>query len=483
MQHKTFWTPMRGAAAFLLLALTLSSGCGGGSDDQASSTGLPTNAVSFTSPPAGSGTAFGSTALDLAASGYVEEEFLVSGTAHRYRIKDALKTAEIVDDQHPYTTRILVRRPILPSAFNGTVVVEWLNVTLGQDVDFIFAASRAHLISQGYAWVGVSAQLVGANALKTANPARYNAINLAASNVDPAGGTLDAASDVLSWDIYAQIATALRTAGPTRPLGGLVPQRVIAAGESQSALRLTSYYNAIHALYPKVFDGFFAYDRIGALRTDLPTKVLSFGSEVSYAAFGAAPPDADNLRVWSVAGASHVGLSEIVNYLDPQVLRNGVLRAPDGTALSITTAIPGCADTPLWSRVPNEDVLNAGLEALVAWITQGKVPPSATPMDVDDQGGLFRDSEGRVSGGIRLAAYDAPISRNLGANAGPGFCFLAGSHVDFTTAELCTRYGSSQNYVARVIAVTRQAERDGFLLTTDANRTIQEARAVAFSCP
>jgi len=31
------------------------------------------------------------------------------------------------DVEVPYTTRIVVRRPVFPWRFNGTVVVEWLN--------------------------------------------------------------------------------------------------------------------------------------------------------------------------------------------------------------------------------------------------------------------------------------------------------------------------------------------------------------------
>jgi hypothetical protein len=103
-------------------------------------------------------------------------------------------------------------------------------------------------------------------------------------------------------------------------------------------------------------------------------------------------------------------------------------------------------------------------------------------MGADAQGNLARDSEGRVSGGIRLAAYDAPIAKNLGANSGPGFCVIAGSHQDFTPAELCHRYGSPLNYVARVTDATRKAQSEGFLLKADADRTIREARSVSFAC-
>ena len=480
------WYKHRLARTCGALALTaaMAMGCGGSGDDDNTpdpGPGTPVAKATFTSPPSGSGTPFGRTALDLTAAGYVEQEFLADGSAKRYRIKDALANAEVVDNANAYTTRILVRRPTDAAKFNGTVIVEWLNVTAAQDVDFVFAGTYAHLLRQGYAWVGVSAQLAGTNALRAVNPTRYAAVSLAASNTDPAGGTLG--SDVLSWDVYAQIGAALRNPGTIDPLGGLKPLRVIAAGESQSAFRLTSYYNSIHPLNPGLYDGFFLYDRVGRLRTDTDTKLLSFGSEYLHTLQGMPQADAGNLRVWEVAGAAHVSMDEVNGYLDELILRNGVSRAADGTPRTLSAAMIGCGRTPPLSRVPNSDVLHAGLEALMAWVTQGKAPPNAPRMGVDEQGRLYRDSSGLVTGGIRLAAYDAPIARNLGANTGVFACQLAGSHEDFTPAELCSRYGSSQNYVAKVIEVTRQAERDGFVLAADANRTIQQARAQTFSCP
>jgi hypothetical protein len=469
------------SVALLLLA---SAGCAGyraAPDDSRAAT--PTPPVTFVSPPAGSGSPFGRTAIDLASKGYVEEEFLASGRANRYRIKDPLTTAELLDGGHAYTTRLLVRRPTMAAKFNGTVIIEWFNVTASQDVDFVFAASREHLLEQGYVWVGVSAQLVGINALRATNPARYAALSLTASNADPAGGTLDQRGDVLSWDVYAQIAGALRAPGAVDPLGGLKPRLVVAAGESQSAFRLTSYYNAIQPFYPKLFDGFLTYDRVGRLRTDIATKHLSFGSEFLHNFQGAAPPDASNLRVWELAGASHVSLDEVDSYLDEQILRNGVSRSADGKPRTLTAGIVGCANMPAFSRVPNCDVLNAGLEALMTWITKDKAPSGVPRFGVDSQGKLSRDSEGRVSGGIRLAAYDVPIAKNLGANTGSFFCELAGSHHDFTPAELCARYSSGQNYAAKVVEVTRRAQRAGFLLESDANRTIDQARNITLTCP
>ena len=480
----------------VILVFILGVAAGVPYNNSAQAAHAPPAPVTFALPPANSGSPFGSTAIDLPSKGYVEQEFLVSGSANRYRVKDPLKTAELLDGGHAYTTRILVRRPTDPTKFNGVVLVEWYNVTGQQDVDFVFGAIRNHLLERGYAWVGVSAQLAGVVALKAKNPARYESLSLAASNVDPAGGMLDStygcgpcgpdAGDVLSWDVYTQIGEALRTPGTVDPLGGLKPKLIIATGESQSASRLSKYYNSILPFYPHVFDGFFLYDRLfeGAVRTDINAKLLSFGSEATRTLHGPPPPDSSNIRVWEVAGASHLSLDELQSYMDEEHLRSGITRHADGTPSTLSDVFAGfgCGNHPQLSRIPNGDALDAGLEALVIWVKEGKAPPTAPRLAADAQGKLARDSEGRVSGGVRLAAYDAPIAKNLGDNSGPGACVITGSHQDFTPAELCRRYGSPQNYVAKVTEVTRKAESDGFLVKADGDRTIQEARGVSFAC-
>src|SRR5262249_13671272 len=66
---------------------------------------------------------------------YVEEEFFFEGTANRYTIPTGVSpnsaTGAILDSEHPYKTRMIVRRPNRLRDFNGTVFVEWLNVTAG----------------------------------------------------------------------------------------------------------------------------------------------------------------------------------------------------------------------------------------------------------------------------------------------------------------------------------------------------------------
>ncbi len=102
-------------------------------------------------------------APDLAAYGYVEQEYFASGTASAFTAtsmpSDGRWTIKPTTSA-PYTTRILIRRPASPAHFNGTVVVEWMNVSAGEsapDWDYL----NPSLMRAGYAYVGVSAQALG----------------------------------------------------------------------------------------------------------------------------------------------------------------------------------------------------------------------------------------------------------------------------------------------------------------------------------
>lgn len=428
-----------------------------------------------------------------AAPGLVEQEFRLSGTAARYRFPAPEVDAERIDDGHAYATRLLVRRPADASRFNGTVVVEWLNVSAGQDLDFVYAAARELIARAGIAWVGVSAQRVGVERLAAWNPQRYAGLTVAAPADNPADANpLDpadvftgaAGGDVLCWDIFSHAALVLRH---QPDLLGLPAVRVlVAAGESQSAFRLSRYFNALQPALG-LYDGFLLYDRGGphALRQDVPAKLIAIGSEFFAEYAGTSPPDCGNQRWWELAGAGHVSLDEMENYIDPQVRRDRTVLV-DGRALGLSDVMAqGREDQapPMWSRVPNGDLVKAALHALDRWITLGIEPVGAPRLQLsaaDAQGTsrLLRDADGRVYGGVRYAAYEVPTATNVGVTDGPPR--LAGFHLDFTPKDLQRRYGSAQRYQAQVDSVVQANLVQGFLLPEEAQRVLTEARRVRF---
>jgi hypothetical protein len=98
--------------------------------------------------------------LDLASHGYVEREYFASGTATAFKAKSMPSNGKwsiTPTTSASYRTRILVRRPANPARFNGTVIVEWMNVSGGEsapDWDYL----NPMLMRDGYAYVAVSAQ-------------------------------------------------------------------------------------------------------------------------------------------------------------------------------------------------------------------------------------------------------------------------------------------------------------------------------------
>ena len=95
-------------------------------------------------------------AYDIASLGYSANEYFISGSARAY---GEGPVAEV-----DYTTRIVALTPTDSSKFNGTVLVEWLNVSGGIDAPAVWFMAHREMIREGYAYIGVSAQKVGVEA-------------------------------------------------------------------------------------------------------------------------------------------------------------------------------------------------------------------------------------------------------------------------------------------------------------------------------
>ncbi|MDT5247378.1 MAG: hypothetical protein QOJ28_12, partial [Mycobacterium sp.] len=202
-------------------------------------------------------------AYDIATLGYRAEEFFVSGTASSYVPVGPLSTDGKWDvvpaDAADYTTRIVALVPEDDAAFNGTVVVEWLNVSGGIDAPAFWSMAHRELVREGYAYVAVSAQRVGVDggglslsgfdmSLKTQDPERY--------------ASLHHPGDAFAFDIFTQAGRLVWDSDSNGVLGELSPETVLAVGESQSAIFLTTYVNAVDPL-EEVYDGYLVHSRFG----------------------------------------------------------------------------------------------------------------------------------------------------------------------------------------------------------------------------
>jgi hypothetical protein len=382
---------------------------------------------------------------DLAGNGYVEEEFYLSGAADAYATSGAKLASDVA-----YRTRVIVRRPVAQRDFNGTVLVEWQNVTAGYDLDALW--NRRHM-REGYAWVGVSAQRVGVDQLRGWSPTRYGTLNVTG------GGAFT--TDQLSYDIFAQAAQAIKSPGAVDLLGGLAVERVLAIGASQSASRMTTYYNVVLPQEAPVFDGYAfivgtAPSRVG------PEPIIQVLSETDVQTPLTRRPDSDVFRRWEVAGAAHSGW-EGREYRIPLEIR-------DFGAETIYS----CTNPP-FSRVLLSQVIEAAYGHLARWVDGGAPPPSAPYLEFSGPTTKARNSLGLALGGIQLSQVAVPTALNTGSNSGPSFCLLFGTHVPFSDAQLSSLYKSHGSYVSDVRAVDRDNEAAGFLLHADALENLREA--------
>ncbi len=397
------------------------------------------------SPVLGETYPFFSTWLDLAASGYVEEEFYLSGVADAYSTTGAKLASDV-----PYRTRLIVRRPVSQAAFNGTVLVEWQNVTAGYDLDALW--NRRHL-REGYAWVGVSAQRVGVDQLRGWSPTRYGSLDVTG------GGAFT--TDQLSYDIFAQAAQALKSPGAVDPLGGLDVERVLAVGASQSAGRMTIYYNVVLPQEQPVFDGFAFI--VGSAPTRVgPEPIIQVLSETDVTNPLTRRPDDEVFRRWEVAGAAHSGW-EGQEYRRPLSIRD-LGAAP----------VYQCTNPP-FSRVPLSQVIEAAYAHLARWVDGRAPPPHAPYLEFTTPPTKARNELGLALGGIQLSQVAVPTALNTGSNSGPSFCVLFGTHVPFSDEQLDSLYRNHGRYVNAVTQTDSANVEAGYLLRADAQENEHEA--------
>jgi hypothetical protein len=337
-------------------------------------------------------------------------------------------------------------------------------------------------LGRGYPWVGVSAQAIGVEggpvAVSVPGASAADAQGKGLKALDPARyGSLSHPGDAYSYDMFTQVARALRASRSGGPLGDLSPQRVLAVGESQSAFTLTTYVDGVQPL-THAFDGFLLHSRGGApaplstgaggidiasaisgkptiVRTDTDVPVMIVETETDVVSilgyYGARQDDDAHIRLWEVAGTAHadahlVGAS--VKYIKCGVpVNNGAMHI----------------------------VAKAAWHDLKAWLATGTAPPIAPRIDATPpaapggQATIRRDADAIALGGIRTPPVDVPVAAVSGA-PGPvssAICLLLGSSKPFTDARLGQLYSSRKEYEQKFAADADKAINAGFVLAAD----------------
>jgi len=474
----------------VVTAALLFSACGShhsnGSDSPSDAVPNPTVEGAIEGAP----TLLGTTSFNLADVGYQQSEYFISGSAKSYQYDSEPqsdgKWSVHAGDDADYKTRILVYRPIDAAAFNGTVIVEWLNVSSGTEASSVWIMAHTELIRKGYAWVGVSAQKAGIDGggvnlgglalqLKAVNPTRYESL------LHP--------GDKYSFDIFSQVAQALLHPQAVDPLGGLVVQHLIAAGESQSADFLLTYVNAL-ARETDLFAGYFIHSRVhGAAGLDpSPRGIASFASRTSVqvrddldvpvmmvqtetdlfhlSAYADRQPDTAKIRVWEVAGTAHADLYTAMT---------GATDLGNDPAIVAVTEVP--VPNPIIScnhpvnAGPQHFVIKAAVAALDNWIRNGVAPAQADRLEVaeGESPQFVFDSVGNVQGGVRTPYVDVPIAKfsGVGQEDSSQLCGLFGTTQLLDGTELAALYPDHASFVTQINASVDGAVQKGFVLHPD----------------
>ena len=431
---------------------------------------------------------------DVADLGYVASEFFISGTASSY-------VGEGVGGDAEYTTRVVALTPIDAAKFNGTVLVEWLNVSGGIDAPAVWMMAHREIARAGYGYVAVSAQKVGVDGGHT-----ITGIDMSLKKQDAERySSLSHPGDAYAYDIFSQAGRVIREAADG-VLGRLEPEHFVAIGESQSAMFLTTYINAVDR-FAVVYDGFLVHSRFGVaapldgvsalealqaggsdpapFRADLRVPMMNVITETDLVGAVLAgyhrsrQPDNERLRTWEIPGTSHADAYTIaVGFID------------DGSA-PVEKLAAGYAPT---STLMGQDlgyyinfapqhhyVLQAAIAALDSWVRTGTPAPSAPRIQIGEghPPPLHLDAHGIAKGGVRTPWVDVPVARTSGtAKSEDVLAHLFGSGEPFDADTRSRLYpGGKSEYLERFAESLDATIRAGYLLRADRAEILELAAA------
>jgi hypothetical protein len=462
----------------------------------------------------------------VAALGYQQKEYFLSGTADAYNFSNTptangrWSVSRVAGSTQPYTTRIEVFTPTDPHRFSGNVIVEWENVTAGWDYLPDMIIDHATAFENGDVIVAVSAQFVGVKNAILTDPSRY--------------GALSQPGDSYAWDIFSQAGMAIWK-DYRQVLGGLRPFALIADGESQSATYMSTYIDGFAKLY-NVFDGYLVHSRgnnvapiqfapgsstvvsnditfasgsypngnvgLSAVpapvstqsRTDLLAPVVYLQSQTDVytppnglLGYGpATQPDSAGFRLWEVAGSAHsdICLADLcpldAGTLDTDIGRFNDLLNPTNTF----SVFPPCG-SPI-NAGEEGYIQDAVLDQLIRWVrtggVHGGIPVASPPLFAEQSPGEATgvapvlDSFGNIVGGVRSPAVDVPLAQLTGMPNTPGLCSLLGTTVPFSPTTITALYPTHAAFVADWTTDVIRLALKGYLTWPDAINLIKAAQ-------
>ncbi len=468
--------------------------------------------VSISPAPEGQGTRFspGVRLISEIAPGYVEEEYIVSGSVDVFAYPDPPVRGdlrEVPGAPSDYTTRIIIRRPSDPHDFDGTLVVEWWNSTAGFDTAPVWDPSAEFFTEQGWIYVGISnaPQSVGFLAAGCPFPGAACGTRYAGLQLPEQG---------MAYEMVSQIVNLLRSHDPDNPLGDdFRPHRVFHGGQSQQAGSVTTYANEFHN---ELNDGYFIQaggSRARSLstgspnwaptdverlpRNDLPVPVIRAITETDLEVLGVIATgsrqvgfETENFRYYEMTGTAHNTVHEDIELIPAGVIGPAPVLIEDLCVNEFNTI----ADGPVFGSV----LYNAMWRNLRRQSVKGIPMPTAEPVRIE--GGLIvRDELGLAEGGLRVPDVNVPLASYASSNVpkppcdfmttfppacdptgglGGLACLLSGSVVPFDAGVLEQLYPRPFSYRLRVILAAFRLHFEGFLVRKDLRRVVERALEV-----
>lgn len=421
------------------------------------------------SQPEGAAKPYGSTDPDvanLAKFGYVQDEVFISG-----KIAGGL----------PYTTRLLVRRPVDPKKFSGVVVAESIR---SSGVRILWTEAR-YLMARGHAFVEIGSNLSVNTLVKPSNPTRYAGLNVP----NPTPGKLVFGH---VQDIAAQAGLLLKSNLPHGPFKDMPVRHLVLGGCSEQGMFVRLYMRDSHAKFrmpngKSIYDGYFPacvadwppilghedgtpLANFTQPAVEVPTIMLATSEPEGFPQDGRRyrRPDSDapgdKFRLYEVAAMPHGLDFRAFAALFPKTLQcNGKAEQRS----DFIGAYPA----------------NNALDKLIRWVTKGTPPPRGARLEVASASGpLVKDQFGNPKGGVRTTQLDVPVAAYHLCDTGKvsvinpvGIDFGAAYMVPFTPERLKALYPTPKAYVDKVGARLNQLVKQGWYLPEDA----AEVRAAA----
>jgi Alpha/beta hydrolase domain len=421
----------------------------------------------------GNGVPNESKASQLVATGYVEREYLMSGTGRLFSGSTST-VATPTGQTMPYTTRILVRVPKKASQFSGRVVVEPFNTSGMTDLDAAWDMIGPQLMKNGDAWIGVTVRNSSVAALQSFDPVRYAKISL------PSNG--------LEWDVLTQVAQLVRSSSSQSPLHPLSVKYVYQAGYSQSAVDSVTYADSINPIAKRTGGGYL-YNGFLIMGHDASFTPLNSGVLVlpkfEFHAFAkkTTSPIVDVETQTDVLGF------QIATYVNPG---GASVRRPDSDTpddqyqlyeipgASHASGEPGCDGTS--TTFPLQYFEQAALMNLYAEVEHGTKPPHGPLMNLDSKGVVSTpvlDENGNATGGIRSPFLDDALARYQSSDTPAGLCTLEGVETPLPSATLQARYHSINDYMKKFTGDLDTTIKNRFLLKSDRAQILAATRTKA----